>query len=83
LVSFSLAQRQNVSLKLFDMNGRLILTLADRLFEAGENKLMWNSDDMNAGVYILQLRSSESLMMKKLICLCSFTFPLCCSVTCL
>ncbi len=38
-ISFSLSQAQNVSIKIFDVNGRLVATLADKIFEAGENKL--------------------------------------------
>jgi hypothetical protein len=49
------------------MNGRLIATLADKIFKAGENELVWNSDKVNAGVYFLQFQSAENVQTEKLI----------------
>jgi hypothetical protein len=66
-ISFSLTQSQKVSFKIFDMNGRLIATLADKIFKAGENELVWNSDKVNAGVYFLQFQSAENVQTEKLI----------------
>lgn len=60
IISFSLAQSQTVSLKIFDVNGRLISTLADRNFEAGENKLLCNTEQVEAGVYILRMFASQA-----------------------
>jgi hypothetical protein len=56
-ISFSLIQSQSISLKIFDINGRLVSTLADGFFETGENKLLWNAADENGGVYFLQFQS--------------------------
>ena len=37
-IAFTLDESQKVSLRIFDMNGRLVSTLADKLFEEGENE---------------------------------------------
>ncbi|MBK5285550.1 MAG: T9SS type A sorting domain-containing protein, partial [Bacteroidia bacterium] len=66
-ISFSLTQSQNVSLKIFDVSGRLVSTLADKIFEAGENELAWNAEDVNAGIYFLRFQSAENLQMEKLV----------------
>jgi hypothetical protein len=66
-ISFSLQQAENVSLKIFDLNGRLIQTIADNIFQEGENEVVWNADDLNAGVYFLQFQSAEYLQIKKVI----------------
>ncbi|MBK5284163.1 MAG: T9SS type A sorting domain-containing protein, partial [Bacteroidia bacterium] len=66
-ISFSLSQSQKVSLKIFDVNGRLVSTLADKVFETGENEIVWNANDANAGVYFLQFQSAENLQTEKLI----------------
>src|SRR5437870_945868 len=50
-ISFSLEQSQKVSLKVFDMNGRLVSTLADKIFEEGKNELMWSTENVNGGIY--------------------------------
>ncbi|HYV93796.1 MAG TPA: T9SS type A sorting domain-containing protein [Chitinophagales bacterium] len=65
-ISFSLSQPQKVSLKIFDVNGRLVLTLADKIFAAGENEIVWTAKDENAGIYFLQLQSVEFSKTEKL-----------------
>ena len=67
IISFSLSQSENVTLKIFDMNGRLVSILADKFFEGGENELAWNTDEVNAGIYFLQFQSAENFQMEKLI----------------
>lgn len=66
-ISFSLRQSQHVCLKIVDVSGRLVSTLADKIFEAGENEITWNAAEVNAGIYFLQFQTSENLQTKKLI----------------
>ena len=66
-VSFYAGQTKNVSLKIFDISGRLVTTLVDASFEEGDYEIIWHSDDVKAGIYFLQLQSSEYLQMEKLI----------------
>jgi photosystem II stability/assembly factor-like uncharacterized protein len=66
-ISFFLSQSQNVSMKIFDVSGRLITTLADKVFEAGENELVWNAEEANPGIYFLNLESKEFSQTMKLI----------------
>ena len=66
-ISFSLSQSQKVSLKIFDVSGRLVSTLADKVFESSENEIVWNAADVNAGIYFLQFQSAENLETEKLI----------------
>ena len=60
-ISFSLSQTRRVSLKIFDMNDQLVSTLADKIFEKGNNELTWNSSDVSKGAYFLQFQSDENL----------------------
>ncbi|MFI5219410.1 MAG: T9SS type A sorting domain-containing protein [Bacteroidia bacterium] len=66
-ISLSLSQSQKVSLKIFDVNRRLITTLADKIFEAGEIELVWNAMDVNAGIYLLKIQTEEFMKMEKII----------------
>lgn len=66
-ISFSLAQSEKVSLKIFDLNRRLIKTLADNVFEEGEHSIEWNAEKVNAGIYFLQVQSAEFSKTEKLI----------------
>jgi hypothetical protein len=49
------------------MNERLVSTLADKMFEEGENQIAWQADEVNAGIYFLQFQSAENVQTEKLI----------------
>ncbi|MBK5285337.1 MAG: T9SS type A sorting domain-containing protein [Bacteroidia bacterium] len=66
-ISFSLTQSQKVSLKIFDVSGRLVSILADKVFDAGENELVWNAGDVNAGIYFLRFEAASYSENQKLI----------------
>ena len=64
-VNFGLAKDDFVQVKVFDVSGRLVRTLADRKFKAGEHSLVWDGVDnagrqLPRGVYFTQLRYRES-----------------------
>ena len=53
-ISFSLPQSENISVKIFDISGRLIATLADKILDKGETEITWDASEVNAGIYFLQ-----------------------------
>jgi len=60
-IEFGLAKSDRVELRIFDVGGRLVRTLADRNFEAGPHTLVWDGSDnagkqVARGVYFTQLR---------------------------
>lgn len=63
-ISFNLSQTQNVLISIYDMNGRLIKTLADAQTQSGPHQLIWNARDekgyaVGAGMYILKLQAGS------------------------
>ncbi|MEO8148715.1 MAG: T9SS type A sorting domain-containing protein [Bacteroidia bacterium] len=66
-ISFSPGQSGKVLLKIFDLNGRLIETLTDNVFGEGEHSIEWNAEKINAGIYFLQVQSTEFSKTEKLI----------------
>ena len=68
-------QKQNVSLKIYDVLGNKITTLVNEEKPAGEYEVIFNTDlitpngDLPAGVYFYQLRSGISMKTKKMILL--------------
>ncbi|MBK8845919.1 MAG: T9SS type A sorting domain-containing protein [Bacteroidetes bacterium] len=66
-ISFTLEQSQKVSLKVVDLNGRLMKVLADNLFEDGEHSIEWSVEDVNSGIYFLQIQTAEYSKTEKLI----------------
>ncbi|MGH8897361.1 MAG: FlgD immunoglobulin-like domain containing protein, partial [Egibacteraceae bacterium] len=59
------AKADRVQVKIFDVSGRLVRTLADRMFEAGEHSLRWDGSDNDGrpvarGVYFTQVKYKNS-----------------------
>jgi len=65
-ISFTILQSQNVSLKIFDANGKMIIVLADTKFEKGQYDFKWNTAGISAGIYILQFDAGTYSDTKKL-----------------
>ena len=66
-ISLMLDESQKVSLKILDVNGRLVSTIADKIFEAGENQIMWNADRVEDGIYFLKKETESGIENQKLI----------------
>jgi len=66
-VLFYVGQTENVSLKIFDVSGRLVTTLADASFEEGDHEITWNAADVNAGIYFLRFETAGYSENQKLI----------------
>lgn len=66
-ISFSLPQQQNVSITIFDANGRLVKSFAEAGFSQGEHKLLWNAEKVSPGTYVLRIETSTSVQSRKLI----------------
>ncbi len=72
VVAFDLAVRGRVRVEIYDVLGRRVATLADRVFDAGRNRLVWNGLDSRgrlvaSGVYICRLDTGAERHSKKLI----------------
>lgn len=65
-ISFSIDKPEKYSVKIFDMAGRLVKTLADKIFEPGEHKLQWDAARVNEGLYIVQFNAGTYSETKKI-----------------
>ncbi|HKQ59537.1 MAG TPA: FlgD immunoglobulin-like domain containing protein [Candidatus Eisenbacteria bacterium] len=70
-IDFGITQKEKVELRIYDVSGRLVRTLANREFSAGEHRLNWDgtNDDgqpVARGVYFYQLRTPSFVSQKKL-----------------
>ena len=52
-ILFTISQAENVSIKIFDANGKLIKVLADTKMKKGQYEFKWNSERVSAGTYFL------------------------------
>ena len=70
-VRFGITRKERVELKLYDVTGRLVKTLASREFAEGEHTVFWDGSDdegrlVPRGVYFYQLRTPTFVSQKKL-----------------
>ncbi|MEI6764953.1 MAG: T9SS type A sorting domain-containing protein [Bacteroidota bacterium] len=57
---FTLNEAQNVTMELFDVNGRLVENIINSEFEAGEHQIALNTDDLPEGVYYCRMISKDN-----------------------
>ncbi len=74
MISFAMPDRQKVTLKILDIYGRDLTTLADKIFDAGIHHILWDgtghrNQHVTSGVYFYELRSKNFSSVKKLILL--------------
>ncbi|MCK4352576.1 S8 family serine peptidase [candidate division WOR-3 bacterium] len=74
LVKYAIPEKTYVSLKVYDITGRLVKTLVDNVKEPGYYAIFWDSRDTNArklpsGIYFYRLKTSNYRSTKKIILL--------------
>lgn len=70
-ISFTLLQSQKVSIQIFDIEGRLIKTLANEQMATGVHQITWNATNESGGViangmYYLKINSGRYAETKKI-----------------
>jgi hypothetical protein len=71
-IDFKLDAEQRILASVYDLSGMKIKTLADHVFDRGENSLKWDGTDdagnkVPRGLYFYVLRSKDKQMSKKMI----------------
>ena len=69
VISYQLPVSGNVSLKVFDMLGREVVTLVDEVKEAGAYDVTFNGKALASGTYIYRLQSGDYIKIHKMILL--------------
>lgn len=60
-IRFSLPKREHVALKVFDVLGREVATLAEGEWEAGDHAVMFDAGTLPSGVYVVRLQSGNGI----------------------
>ncbi len=66
-ISYSLPQAQMVSMRLYDMSGRLIEMLYDGFQTVGNHSAVWDSKDFGSGIYLVQVQTENEIRTAKLV----------------
>lgn len=65
---FHIESKQNVSLKIYDMNGRCISTLVNSTLEKGGHEINWTiADQLQMGFYVAHLNTKTNNVKKKIL----------------
>ena len=70
-ISFNLPRSGHLNLKIYNVRGELVRTLADEPHEAGPGQIVWNGDDQfgsntASGVYFYELSFGEDVITEKM-----------------
>jgi hypothetical protein len=57
-IPFALAQRSQVTLKVFDLLGRNVATLVNGAMNAGQHSVSWNASQLASGLYFYRLEAT-------------------------
>jgi hypothetical protein len=73
-IRFSLPREREVTIRVFDPMGRLVVELLDDIRPAGEYEAVWNGRNafdtpVSAGAYFIELRSGDRRIVKKAVLL--------------
>jgi hypothetical protein len=66
-IKFSIAEKGNVTLKVFDVVGRKVAELVNGEKEPGNYEITFDASKLSSGVYFFQLSSAGSFQSKKMI----------------
>jgi len=66
-ITFSLPEKENVRLFVYDILGREIIKLADGIYEAGEHKIVLNGSNLPSGIYFYRIEARNFSKTKKLV----------------
>ena len=69
VISYSIPKSSNVSIKVFDVLGNLILTLVNQNQETGSYKVNFDASSLSNGIYFYKISAGEFTSIKKMLLL--------------
>ncbi len=65
-INFALPQSSKVSLKIYDMNGKLVEELIENELSAGYHTVKWNAEKYSSGVYFYRITANDFTETRKM-----------------
>ena len=66
-LSFKLPMDSQVAIQVYNIQGRLVETLADRSMQAGYHSITWNADQHSSGMYFVKMIAGDRVSTQKLL----------------
>ena len=67
LIQYILHQNSPVILRIIDLSGREIVTLVNKFQQQGEQRVVFNSEGLQPGIYFCVLKTKEGMETKKIV----------------
>ena len=68
-IKWQMPEASFVTLKIYDVLGREVITLANEELSAGEHEVTFNASQLSSGVYLYQLKAGSVIETKKMVLL--------------
>ena len=65
-LNFALPIEAQVSITIYNLQGREVVSLINGNMQAGYHSVVWNADSHSSGMYFVQMRASEYVKTQKL-----------------
>jgi len=69
MIRFSLTRPSRVTVRVYDVAGRLVRTIVDEMMEAGEHSLPFEARGLASGVYFYRLKAAQFEKTRKMVVL--------------
>ena len=66
-ISFGLAVDSEVSIQIYNLQGRVVETLASQFMQAGYHSVTWNANNYSSGVYFVKMATGDYVSTQKLL----------------
>ena len=68
-LNMSLKNHADISIKLYDLRGRVAWELGSTPYSKGTHDISMKTDDLPSGIYLLQVKAGSEIITKKITCL--------------
>ena len=66
-IEFDLIQASTVSIKIFSIDGKEMMTIVEENFSGGDHEIELKSEGLGAGIYFLQFKTATETVIKKIV----------------
>lgn len=66
-LNFAIENYSTTSLKVYDVQGRLVKSLLDKPMQTGRHTVVWNAEKISSGVYIVRLEQETKIAQVKVV----------------
>ena len=63
--TYGVTETRHVSLRIYDLRGRLIATLVEKEVPAGSHEAIWNGQDVPSGMYLVMMKTPDFTKVRK------------------